>query len=219
MPRQPNTSSLYSPGLWNWENDLGWANNITNRGAANMQDFLTLDPSKLYGEDTQFLTELLKGRIGGGLDPALQAAQAQGRQNISRQGDTARRKTNQMQASSGFRGSGANLLNDIFGTEANALGNQSADFGLMGMQQREQAIANLLGLNSMKTGVNAGITGQQVGVAGNLANMGLNQININDQLNASKFGFDDFLGGLLGMASGSFLGGGSGELFSKLGGG
>ena len=221
MPRQTGAgqTSVYSPGLWNWDDNLSWANNMTNRGSVNMQDFLSLSPDKLYGEDTAYLQGQLKNTLGGGLDPALVQAQAQGAQNIGRMGDTARRKTNQMQASSGFRGSGANLMNDIFGQQSNALGNQSADFGMMGMQNRQNALAQLLGLNQSMTNTNTGLAGQQVGVAGQLAGMGNQQSGLDTQERMAQVGFGDVAMGLLGTGIGGFTGGLGGAWGNSLFGG
>ena len=108
-----------------------------------------------------------------------------------------------MQASSGFRGSGANLMNDIFGQQSNALGNQSADFGMMGMQNRQNALAQLLGLNQSMTNTNTGLASQQVGVAGQLAGMGQQQGQADQAQKNTEFNFGDFMMSLAGKGGGA----------------
>jgi hypothetical protein len=214
MPRQTGAgqTSVYSPGLWNWDDNLSWANNLTNRGSVNMQDFLGLDPSQLYGEDTDYLRSQLKGTIGGKLDPALMQILGAGKRNISQLGDTSRRNTSQQLAGSGFRGSGANLMNNIFQTQSGAMGDLTASVGGMSMQARENAMMQLLGLNQSMANTNTGLAGQQVGVAGQLAGMGNQQNQLDTQERMSEFNFGDFMMALAGTAGGSFGGAYGGRL-------
>ena len=164
--------SQYSPGLGQWDLNSPWSSNIINQGVRNTQSFLQADPSMFYGQETGYLTNQLKGIIEGGLDPALMQLLGVGRQNISREGDTARRNINQSLASSGFRGSGANLMNDVFGTQSNAFGNLNASIGQLGMQNRQNAIEQLLGLNQLQTGVNVNLASQQANAAQGLYGLG-----------------------------------------------
>ena len=65
----------------------------------------------------------------------------------------------------------SNLINDIFGQQSNALRSQSADFGLLGMQNKQNATGQLGQMNNMLTGVNTGLAGQQAGMAQFLAQL------------------------------------------------
>ena len=150
-----------------WLANLGWDTGIN---PANMLP-TQLSPEQLYGQNFDFLQGNLKDTIGGKLDPALMQLLSAGKRNISQLGDTSRRATNQQMASSGFRGSGANLINDIYKTQSGAMGDLSADVAGMGMQNRQNAIAQLLGLNQFQAGQNVGQQQYQTGAFQNLAQM------------------------------------------------
>lgn len=199
--RQEGTGSAYSPGLWNWDPNLSWGSNITNRGGANLQDYLTANPATFYGPENEYLSNYLKDTIGGKTkNPYLQKILASGRQSIGRAGDEAILNTQQNLASSGFRGSGTNLIGKIFESKANALGGLEADVGGMAFNAQQAAIRDLLGLNQLNTGVNLGVTGNQVGVAGTLLNAGMGQQQ-QDQANEGGFDWGGFAGNILSSAA------------------
>ena len=115
------------------------------------------------GTEYDYLTNQLKDTIGGKLDPALMQLMSAGKRNISQFGDTSRRNVRQDLAGSGFRGSGANLMNNIFQSQSGAMGDLTANVGQMGMQNRQNAIANLLGLNQFGASQDMGEKGMNMG--------------------------------------------------------
>jgi len=177
-----------------------------------------LTDEQLYGENFDFLQGNLKDTIGGKLDPALMQILSAGTRRISDLGDTARRETQQNLASSGFRGSGANLMNEIFKTQSGALGDLTAEVGGLGMQARENAIARLLGLNQFQAGQNVGQAQYQTGAFQNLLQMlqsGAIADRQQDQAEAPT-GWEEIAGSLLGTGVGGFTGGLGGAWGSSL---
>lgn len=200
-----------------WLANLGWQTGI------NPSQFMPsqLTNEQLYGQNFDFLQGNLKDTIGGKLDPALMQILSAGTRRISDLGDTARRETQQNLASSGFRGSGANLMNEIFKTQSGALGDLTAEVGGLGMQARENAIARLLGLNQFQAGQNVGQAQYQTGAFQNLAQMlqsGAMMDRQQDQAEAPA-SWEDIVGGVLGMGVGAFAGGLGGAWGSSLFGG
>jgi hypothetical protein len=188
-----------------WLANLGWDTGINPTNFMPTQ----LTEDQLYGENFNFLQGNLKDTIGGKLDPALMQILTAGKRNISQLGDTSRRATGQQLASSGFRGSGANLMNDIFKTQSGAMGDLTAEVGGLGMQARQNAIAQLLGLNQFQAGQNVGQQQYQTGAFQNLAQMLQSGAMQRRQIDKQNQGgsFEDVLGGILGMGAGA-LGGG-----------
>ena len=165
-----------------------------------------LSDEKLYGQDFSYLQQLLKGEISNPeMNPALRAAEATANRDVSKFGDTARLKANQALASSGFRGSGANIMSDIFGQQADARQGIASDFGLMGMQARQKNIDNLLGLNQFQAGQNVGQEQFRTGAFQNLLQSFMRrqgQKEGADLQRENQPGFWDFAGNLASGAAG-----------------
>jgi hypothetical protein len=181
-----------------WLANLGWDTGIDPSQFMPTQ----LSNEQLYGENFDFLQGNLKDTIGGKLDPALMQLLSAGKRNISQFGDTSRRNINQQLASSGFRGSGANLTGDIFAKQSGAMGDLTANVGQMGMQNRQNAIMQLLGLNQFQAGQNVGQQQYQTGAFQSLAQMlqsGAMQRRGLDQQNGSD-PWGSILGGLASAA-------------------
>lgn len=128
-----------------------------------------LTPEQLYGENFNFLSSKAKDIAGGGLDPVLAELLGIQKNTINKQAGEARRATDERLSSSGFRGSGANLMSDIYREQSDATQAASANIGAMGLQNK-QFYSNLL--NSMN---------QQQGGA-NLANAQYQTMSIQDIL-------------------------------------
>jgi len=197
-----------------WLANLGWQTGI------NPSQFMPsqLTNEQLYGQNFDFLQGNLKDTIGGKLDPALMQLLSAGKRNISQLGDTSRRNIRQDLAGSGFRGAGANLMNDVFKTQSGAMGDLTANVGQMGMQNRQNAIAQLLGLNQFQAGQNVGQQQYQTGAFQNLLQMlqsGAIADRQQDQAEAPA-SWEDIVGGVLGMGVGAFAGGLGGAWGSSL---
>ena len=200
-----------------WLANLGWQTGI------NPSQFMPtqLSGDQLYGQNFDFLQGNLKDTIGGKLDPALMQLLGAGKRNISQLGDTSRRNIRQDLAGSGFRGSGANLMNDVFKTQSGAMGDLTADVGGLGMQARQNAIAQLLGLNQFQAQQNTGQQQYQTGAFQNLAQLlqsGAMMDRQQDQAEA-PMGWEEIVGGVLGVGAGAFTGGLGGAWGSSLFGG
>ena len=188
-----------------WLANLGWQTGV------NPNQFMPgqLTNDQLYGQNFGFLTNTLKDTIGGKLDPALMQILSAGKRNISEASDVSRRNINQNLASSGFRGSGANLIGDIFAKQSGALGDLTANVGGMGMQNRQNAIAQLLGLNQFQAGQNVGQQQFKTGAFQSLAQLlqsGAFADRQQDQAEAPT-SWEDITGQLLGTGVGAFTGG------------
>lgn len=125
-----------------WLANLGWDTGI-NPALTLPQ---TLSPEQLYGQNFDFLRENVRPIVAGGMDPVLAELLGIQTNTINKQAGEARRSTRENLASSGFRGSGANLMSNIFREQADATQAASANIGAMGLQNK-QFYANLL--NSM----------------------------------------------------------------------
>ena len=196
-----------------WLANLGWDTGVDPSQFMPTQ----LSNEQLYGQNFDFLQGNLKDTIGGKLDPALMQLMSAGKRNISQFGDTSRRNIRQDLAGSGFRGSGANLMNNVFQSQSGAMGDLTANVGQMGMQNRQNAIAQLLGLNQFQAGQNVGQQQYQTGAFQNLGQMlqsGAMQRRQLDQQNEGP-DFGDIVGGVLGMGAGALGGGYLGGLGSS----
>lgn len=196
-----------------WLANLGWQTGI------NPSQFMPtqLSGDQLYGQNFDFLQGNLKDTIGGKLDPALMQLLGAGKRNISQLGDTSRRNIRQDLAGSGFRGSGANLMNDVFKTQSGAMGDLTADVGQMGMQNRQNAIMQLLGLNQFQAQQNTGQQQYQTGAFQNLAQMLQSGAFADRGLDQQEQGssWEQIIGGLLGEGAGALSGGYLGGLGSS----
>lgn len=105
------------------------------------------------GQDFGFLTGNLRSQIGaGGFSPFLTQLLSQGRKDIGRQTRSARESIRESGASSGFRGSSANLFNQLFESEAGALSNLRTGIGGVAANQQSRLIDQLSGLTQFQGG-------------------------------------------------------------------
>ena len=103
------------------------------------------------GQDFGFLTGNLRSQIGaGGFSPFLTQLLSQGRKDIGRQTRSARESIRESGASSGFRGSSANLFNQLFESEAGALSNLRTGIGGVAANQQSKLIDQLSGLTQFQ---------------------------------------------------------------------
>lgn len=100
------------------------------------------------GSDFNNLKSLLNTQMGG--DPNKNAYRTTFNKQIGKQSSRAIKDINEQLASSGFRGSGANLVNDVFETQANATEGFENDLLKNDTQIKQAAIAQLLGLNEFE---------------------------------------------------------------------
>jgi hypothetical protein len=139
---------------------------------------------------------------------------------LGRQTGSAIKNINEQLASSGFRGAGANLINDVFETQANATQGFGVDLLKNDMAVKQNAINQLLGLNQFEGSQNFGMYQSQVqqeqfrqSLEERRRQFDLMQALQRDELNPS---FWDVFGGILGTGVGAFTGGLGGGLASSL---
>ena len=158
------------------------------------------DPS-IYGGSNQFLQSMLR-RQTTGTNPAIMKARKAGRGAIGRSTDRGLRSIRENQASSGFRGGGANLYNQLFSGQSDAFGNLEANLSNQQTAYNQEAISNLLGLNQFQ----GGQTFNQLGLDENTRQFDLSDLFRNRQLQeqrrqfdeSNEFNFGDFLGNVIG---------------------
>lgn len=115
-----------------------------------------------------YLEQILKSNLMGG-NPLFARLYGNAQQRIGRVTDRNVRGIKQQFAQSGFRGIGANALNDAYRTESDTLGEVQGQIGQMELQNQQAAINGLLGIEQMKaqeTGwgdVLGGILGMGIG--------------------------------------------------------
>jgi len=102
------------------------------------------------GSNFGVLQELLKNNMQG--DPNKGAYRNLFNKQIGKQSKSAIKNINEQLSSSGFRGSGANLIGDIFETQANATEGFENDLLTNDMNLKNNAIQQLLGLNQFEGG-------------------------------------------------------------------
>lgn len=97
-----------------------------------------------------YLEQLLKRNLGGG-NPLFAQLFGSAQQRIGRTTDRNVRGIKQQGAQSGFRGINANQINDAYRTESDTLGQVSGQIGQMQLQDQQNAINGLLGIEQMKS--------------------------------------------------------------------
>ena len=172
------------------------------------------DPG-IFGGSNSFLQTLLRQQSTG-TDPAVTAAQAAGRSSIGRSTDRGLRAIREGQSSSGFRGGGANIINELFGGQQQALGNLEANLAGQQTAFNQNAMHNLLRQTMFQGGQSAGQRDFTQGQFEFGENMAFNREQLAEmrrQFDESQPGFLDDLFGVIGTVGGSALGGLTGGLF------
>lgn len=160
--------------------------------------------NEMMGSNFDFLQNLIKERISG-KNPLFDQLFGNAQRRIGATTNRNIRGIKEQNAQSGFRGTGANQINEAYRNEGNAM--SQVNDSLMGAQlgQQQSAINQLLGLNQQESGINM-----------NLFQSNRNQANFNRQMNFQEDqanpGFMDVLGGILGMGAGALGGGLGGQL-------
>lgn len=194
--------------------EQNWLSSIASGTGIDQSSLLPQDlsPDQLYGENFDFLSGKAKDIVGGGLDPVLADLMGIYKRDISEYGDTTRRNIDTRLASSGFRGAGANLINDTFKTQSNALTTAENSVGQLGLQNK-QFYSNLLNnLNQFQGGQNFANEQYRLGGTQGAAGLGLNykdmklreeQLKLERQKYEDSQGFDfgNFIGNLVNPAA------------------
>jgi len=108
------------------------------------------DYKKFLGSNYGYLTDLIKGNIEGN-NPIYDIIFGNAARRIG--GTTSRniRDVKENLAASGFRGTGANLINDAYRSEADALSQVSDSIAQMQASEKQNSINQLLGLNNQES--------------------------------------------------------------------
>ena len=173
------------------------------------------DPN-IFGGNNSFLQSLLRQQTSGE-NPAIAQQRSAALNNIGRSTDRGIRNINEGQAASGFRGGGANLFNDLFSGQSNAIGNMDANFAQQQTAYNQSGINNLLGLNQFQGGQTMGNNQmlQQNNQFGR--SLAFDQEQLAEQRRQfdeqNSTGFWDVVGGVLGTGVGAFTGGLGANLF------
>ena len=161
----------------------------------------------MLGSNFGYLEGLIKERIGG-KNPLFDQIFGNAQRRIGAVTDRNVRGIKEQNAQSGFRGTGANQINDAYRNEGNAMSQVNDSLMQAQLGQQQSAINQLLGLNQQESGMNW-----------NMFQSNRNQSNFNRQQNfaedQAKTDFGDVLGGILGMGAGALGGGFLGGLGSK----
>ena len=119
------------------------------------ETLLQVDPPLGLGSSFDFLQDLWQEQSTGE-NPAIQAARASGRSSIGRATDRGARSIRENQSSSGFRGGGANIFNDLFGGQQQALGTMEAGLADQQTGYNQYAQSQLGKLNMFEGGQRTG---------------------------------------------------------------
>ena len=115
-----------------------------------------------------YLEDFLKQKMGGN-NPLFSKLFGTAQRRIGMNTDANKRAVDETNAQNGFRGMGANQINQVYRTGADALEGVAGNIGQMELQDQNFAISHLLGLEQLKsqeTGfwdVLGGITGSVAG--------------------------------------------------------
>lgn len=97
-----------------------------------------------------YLERLLKGKLGGN-NPLFNNLFGNAQRKIGRVTDRNVRKIKEQGAQSGFRGINANQINDAYRTESDTLGEVSGQIDMMKLQDEQDTIKGLLGIEQIKS--------------------------------------------------------------------
>ena len=97
-----------------------------------------------------YLEDFLKQKMGGN-NPLFSQLFGNAQRRIGMSTDRNVRGIQQQNAQSGFRGVGANQINDAYRTESDALQGVAGNIGQMQLQDQNFAISQLLGLEQLKS--------------------------------------------------------------------
>lgn len=161
-----------------------------------------------------FLGKLLADRIRGE-NPLLDELRQVGRKDITDSTNRGLRNIKEQLAASGFRGIGANAINDLYENESDAIAGLNVNLAQFQDQQTQNAIQQLLGLNATvgQQKLSALQSDRQFELG--VKNLLEGRRQFDEQLDFNKDQADtDFLDVL-----GGILGGGLGALTGTLGGG
>lgn len=170
--------------------------------------------------DTGALQGLLQNQLAG--DPNKGRYRQAFNKQLGRSSSRAIKDINEQLSGSGFRGAGANLINDVFETEAMATENFESNLLDKDIMIKQNAVAQLLGIEGMKLGASQADRAAQMSMFGQLTgnqfqNRGLDlqerQLALQEDAGSD---FWDVLGGVLGTGAGFFTGGLGSNLASSL---
>lgn len=116
-------------------------NSLAGPSPTNYKDFL--------GSNYDFLSSLLKKNVEGN-NPIFDKLYGNAARRIGGSTDKNVRTIKENLASSGFRGTGANLINDAYVNEQNALTQVSDNLSTQELGYQQNALAQLLNLNSQE---------------------------------------------------------------------
>lgn len=154
------------------------------------------------GDFYEMLGALLTERLQGGMS-GLENVKQSSEGAINKGFNTSRTKMKEDLASRGMGGSGAALsaIAQLGGERASALGDNDIKINQMNEDYKQNALTQLLGLNSF----GAGAEQQQFGNLFSLLGLDINQMNFNREMKYKEdntpSGFGQFLGQLLGAGT------------------
>ena len=178
-------------------------------------DFSFLRPKKEkvpdFSAESDLIKSELKGTIAsGGMSDFLQQRLLSGTKKIGQQAGTTREAVREAGASAGFKGANVNVLQDIFATEAGAVGELEAGVGAVASQRESEALGRLIGVNQFDV-TNAEQKRQFEKM------FGLKEKELDAMIDAQGGDFMSVIGGVLGAGVGIVSGGAFGGLATGVG--
>ncbi len=127
------------------------ANGI-NFGKLDMFDFSFLKPKQEQRPaEPDLVRSELEGTIAsGGMSQFLEQMLLTGTKKIGKQARGAREDIRELGAASGFRGAGANILTDVFESEAGAVAELETGVGGIAQQRESEALGRLIGVEQFE---------------------------------------------------------------------
>ena len=105
------------------------------------------------GSNFDYLQDIIKQGIEGN-NPLYDTLLGNAKRKIGAVTDRNIRDIQEQSAQSGFRGIGANKINDAYKTEAEAVGGVTDNLAMAQLNDKQNMIRNLLGLNQFEGGIN-----------------------------------------------------------------
>jgi len=217
--------------IWNMMDD--WVGDFVNTKTSKpptKTDYV--DPYKdqsFYGQYAGYIGKELKNTVdAGGMSDFLKQMLLTGKKQIGKQAGNARQAVQEAQGASGFKGTGANLYNDILETEVAGTEQLTTQVGGLAEQSKSQALGQLLGLTQFQGQQDLGKANRSEQIRQyektfqeNVRQFGLNyalkqrELDLAEEAQSSDFG--DILGSIVGGAVGFATGGVGAGLGSFLG--
>lgn len=115
--------------------------------------------NRFLGSNFDYLQDIIKRGIEGN-NPLYDTLLGNAKRRIGAVTDRNIQDIKEQGAQSGFRGIGANKINDAYRTEAEAVGGVADNLAMAQLNERQNMIRNLLGLNQLEGSVGMDLYGK-----------------------------------------------------------